>query len=225
MTEEQIKAKNIGAPSPVLRKSKDRRIQILPPNIAQASTYDKNNRHLQQVVFEDKVIDDVFNSLTEKNAIEIVRALINKMGKTDITDAYGNTILMHAVALKNQSLIAMLLAEGADPNALNNEGFSPLHLAATNGDNVAIYHLMMNGGDPNKRDQDGNTALMYAVMTCNVSTIKLMISLGGDIYAVNAINGKSVNDYAILNQNEEVSKFILQQNSPVLKKRKAKDLV
>ena len=223
MTEEQIKAKNIGAPSPVLRKSKDKRIQILPPNIAQASTYDKNNRHLQQVVFEDKVIDDVFNSLTEKNAIEIVRALINKVGKTDITDAYGNTILMHAVALKNQSLIAMLLAEGADPNALNHEGFSPLHLAATNGDNVAIYHLMMSGGDPNKRD--GNTALMYAVMTCNVSTIKLMASLGGDIYAVNAINGKSVNDYAILNQNEAVSNYILQQNSPLLKKRKAKDLI
>ena len=225
MTEEQIKAKNIGAPSPVLRRNTDRRIQIMPPNLAQAGAYDKNNKHLQRVAFEENIIENVFDHLLDPNSIEIVRALINKVGKTDITDAYGNTLLMHAVALKHQSLIAMLLAEGANPNFLNHEGFSPLHLASSNGDNVSLYHLLMSGGDPNQRDQDGNTALMYAVMTCNISSIKLMISLGGDITAKNAITNKSVLDYAEQNNNIEVRNFLLNKNQSTIKRRQAKDLV
>ena len=225
MTEEQIKAKNVGAPTPVLRRNTDRRIQIMPPNISQVGSYDKNNKHLQRVAFEENIINDVFDHLLDSNSIEIVRALINKVGKTDIVDAYGNSLLMHAVALKHQSLIAMLLAEGADPNLVNNEGFSSLHLASSNGDNISLYHLLMAGGDPNKRDQDGNTALMYAVMMCNLSSIKLMVSLGGDITARNGMTNKSVVDYAEQNNNVEVRNFLLNKNNSTFRKRQAKDLV
>lgn len=207
-TRKQVEAKNIGAPYPILRERKDYMSQYNPYNISQIE-YDKNNQHLQPAVFERQIVNDVFAHLKDNNAIEVVKALINKIGKTDIQDDDGNTILMHAVALKNQAMIAMLLSEGANPNAINKDGFSPLHLASTNGDKVAIYYLMMGGGNPNLRDIDGNTSLMYASMTCGIDTLKMMISLGGNITLTNKSNrNKNVLDYAKLNQDKKVYHFL-----------------
>lgn len=198
-TEGQLIAKQIGAPRPVLRAKKSYNTQISPQNISQVK-YDKNNQHLEPAMFQSQVINDVFANLGSNNATEIARALINQVGKVDIVDADGNSLLMHSVARKNQSLTSMLLSEGANANLLNKDGFSPLHLASTNGDDTALYYLMMAGGDPNLRDGDGNTSLMYAAMTCNKQTLQMMISMGADLQAVNFANkNKSVLDYAAMN--------------------------
>ena len=161
-------------------------------------------------MFQSQIINDVFANLGSDNATEIARALINQVGKVDVIDADGNSLLMHSIARKNQSLTAMLLSEGANPNLLNKDGFSPLHLASTNGDDIAIYYLMMAGGDPNLRDGDGNTSFMYASMTCNQQTLQMMISMGADLTAVNFANkNKSVLDYAKMNTNHpEVYQFL-----------------
>ena len=161
-------------------------------------------------MFQSQIINDVFANLGSDNATEIARALINKVGKVDVIDADGNSLLMHSIARKNQSLTAMLLSEGANPNLLNKDGFSPLHLASTNGDDIAIYYLMMAGGDPNLRDGDGNTSFMYASMTCNQQTLQMMISMGADLTAVNFANkNKSVLDYAKMNtKHPDVYQFL-----------------
>ena len=160
MSDKQVKAKNMGAPSPIKRNDTNNLKQHQPQNIAQVS-YDKNNQHLQPIVFEKHLIDQVIDNLGTENSVQLARALINKIGKTDITDDDGNTLLMHAVARQNQPLITMLLSEGASPNAVNKEGFAPIHLATSNGDNSSVYALMMSGGNPNLKDNNGNTPLMY----------------------------------------------------------------
>ena len=72
-------------------------------------------------MFQSQIINDVFANLGKDNATEIARALINQVGKVDVIDADGNSLLMHSIARKNQSLTAMLLSEGANPNLLNKE--------------------------------------------------------------------------------------------------------
>ena len=208
-TEGQLIAKQIGAPQPVFRTKKNYNTQISPQNIAQVK-YSKDNKHLEPVMFQSQIINDVFANLGSDNATEIARALINQVGKVDVIDADGNSLLMHSIARKNQSLTSMLLSEGANPNLLNKDGFSPLHLASTNGDDTAIYYLMMAGGDPNLRDGDGNTSLMYASMTCNQQTLQMMISMGADLTAVNFANkNKSVLDYAKMNtKHPDVYQFL-----------------
>lgn len=195
LTTKQIRAKNLNAPLPVQRHSNDKRTQYQPQNISQVS-YDKNNKHLNPAVFESHIVSQVFDNLGDKNAIQTVRALINRFGKIDFTDEDGNTLLMHAVARKNQSLIAMLLSEGADPNRMNKDGFAPVHYASSYGDNVAMYSLMMNGANANLQDKNGNTALMYAAKMCNADTVKLMLSLGGDPLIVNPITKMTALDFA-----------------------------
>ena len=208
-TEGQLIAKQIGAPQPVFRTKKNYNTQISPQNISQVK-YNKDNKHLEPVMFQSQIINDVFANLGKDNATEIARALINQVGKVDVIDADGNSLLMHSIARKNQSLTAMLLSEGANPNLLNKDGFSPLHLASTNGDDIAIYYLMMAGGDPNLRDGDGNTSLMYASMTCDQQTLQMMISMGADLTAVNFANkNKSVLDYAKMNtKHPDVYQFL-----------------
>ena len=223
LTEKQVQAKNMEAPHPYIRDTKNTKTQYNPQNIAQVS-YDKANKHLQPAIFEKNIIKDVFDNLGDDNAIQIAKALINKIGKTDITDDDGNTLLMHAVARQNQSLIAMLLSEGADPNFLNKEGFSPLHLACSNGDNSAIHSLMMGGGNPNLRDKQGNTALMYAVKMGDVNSVKMMISLGGDTMAENKDTGRNVLDFAIENDNPNILSLLYAKNNSLLRKRHPIDI-
>lgn len=224
LTEGQITAKNMGAPYPYKRDTVNYNTQYQPQNIAQIA-YDQNNTHLKPAVFESHIIKQVFDNLGRDDAIQLARALINKVGYVDITDEDGNTLLMHAVARKNQSLIAMLLAEGASPNAMNNDGFSPLHLAASNGDNSAIYNLMMSGGKPNVRDNNGNTALMYASKMCDANSVKLMLSLGGDPNIENRSTGRTSFDFASENDNPAIINLLIKENQRTFKGKKPVDLL
>ena len=218
ITEKQAKAKQNGAPYPYRRESADKRTQYLPQNISQIA-YDNNNKHLKPAIFESHVINQVFDNLGDPNAVQIARALINKVGETDIKDEDGNTLLMHAVARKNQSLIAMLLAEGASPNTMNKEGFAPIHLASSNGDDTAIHSLMISGANPNLKDKDGNTALMYAAKMGNANSVKLMMSLGGDPTITNLSTGRTAFDFANENENPIITTLLETRTRNMLRKR------
>lgn len=223
LTPAQIDAKNMGAPYPLAREDKNRLKQVLPQSIAQVS-YDKNNRHLAPVVFENKVGNDIIQHFNDPNSVEFVRTFINNVGNVDIEDDEGNTLLMHAVANKHQSMVTMLLSEGANPNFKNKLGFTPMHLAASNGDNTAIHYLIMSGGDPNLRDNDGNTPFMYAAMMCNKETNKLMVDMGGDVSMVNKLNkNKNILDYAYNNRDRSVQGFLMEKYKAAIK-TKSKDL-
>ncbi len=223
LTPAQIDAKNMGAPYPLLREDTNRLKQVLPQSIAQVS-YDKNNRHLAPVVFENKVGEDIIKHFNDPNSVEFVRTFINNVGNVDIEDDDGNTLLMHAVANRHQSMITMLLAEGANPNFKNKLGFTPMHLAASNGDNKAMHYLTMAGGDPNLRDNDGNTPFMYSALMCSKETNQLMIDMGGDVSMVNKLNkNKNILDYAYNNQDRSVQGFLMEKYKAAIK-TKSKDL-
>ena len=223
LTPAQIDAKNMGAPYPLAREDRNRLKQVLPQSIAQVS-YDKNNRHLAPVVFENKVGEDIIKHFNDPNSVEFVRTFINNVGNVDIEDDDGNTLLMHAVANKHQSMITMLLSEGANPNFKNKLGFTPMHLAASNGDNKAMHYLTIAGGNPNLRDNDGNTPFMYAAMMCNKETNKLMIDMGGDVSMVNKLNkNKNILDYAYNNQDRSVQGFLSEKYKAAIR-TKSKDL-
>ena len=60
-------------------------------------------------------------------------------------------------------LVARLVGAGADPNALNNDGATPLHVAAADGSPATICALLQNGGDPSIGDRKGMTPLHHLV--------------------------------------------------------------
>ena len=98
---------------------------------------------------------------------EIVKALLDVGANPNAVDREGNTVLIRAAASKHsweesrKPLIHFLLEKGADPASTNGHGVTALMLMALNG-NPALPVLLENPLDVNTRDDEGNTALLYA---------------------------------------------------------------
>ena len=65
---------------------------------------------------------------------------------------------LHSALAGNDTTIAeLLLAAGADVNAVQADGYTPLHEAAQNGDRAIAERLVAAGADPQARLDDGST--------------------------------------------------------------------
>lgn len=82
-------------------------------------------------------------------------------------DSDGNTVL-HRIArwanANDELSMVYLLKNGADPNARNNSGDTPLHLVARTGSSVSAAMLLLSaGGDPRLKNVAGRDVLEIAV--------------------------------------------------------------
>ena len=79
--------------------------------------------------------------------------------------ANGGSKNFNAVDWENVSVaeVKFLIFFGADVNARNTYGITPLMLAASRNRNPAVVETLINAGaDVNAKDQGGRTALMWA---------------------------------------------------------------
>ena len=64
-----------------------------------------------------------------------------------------------AACKDHDSCVRELLVKGADPNAVNDDGYTPLLWATWNGHEACVATLIAAGADPNVADNRGNTPL------------------------------------------------------------------
>jgi ankyrin repeat protein len=82
--------------------------------------------------------------------------------------------------------IARLLKKGADPNAQDDDGFSPLHFAAQESLPEAARLLLDAGANPNIEDSFAITPLGRAAHTeRGVEVVKLLLAAGADPFKPN----------------------------------------
>ena len=74
----------------------------------------------------------------------------------------------------------LLLSYGADPNAKNEDGDTPLHHAACFGGKWLCWLLLTYGADPNAKNEDGVTPLHEAAGRERVAVCQLLLTHGAD---------------------------------------------
>ncbi|HHH39741.1 MAG TPA: ankyrin repeat domain-containing protein [Sedimenticola sp.] len=65
--------------------------------------------------------------------------------------------------LKDRDTIALLVRQGADPDHLSSDGFTPLTRAVSQNNRVLAKHLIAQGADVNRPDANGETPLAIAL--------------------------------------------------------------
>ncbi|MDD9900397.1 MAG: ankyrin repeat domain-containing protein [Alphaproteobacteria bacterium] len=103
-----------------------------------------------------------------------------------LRDETEKTALMHAIWANSPDTAALIMQRGADINAKNREGWTPLIQAVLNNAHTVFYHLLKQEGlDIDATDHDGNTALMWAIRKAPLPCAKALIKAGADINAEN----------------------------------------
>ena len=94
----------------------------------------------------------------------------------------GRNLLHEGVILDNQEMILVLLGHVADVEAHDNDGRTPLHLAAALGHERAGRLLLMHGATATlvMMDRHGMTAMHLAVQNGHTRMVKSLLEFGAD---------------------------------------------
>jgi len=128
-----------------------------------------------------------------------VNEFLNKPG-TRIIDTRspdtGETAL-HIVARRGDSTyLRFLLAKGADPNARDRAGNTPMLIAVTQGFNEGVDILIKAKANVDLANSSGETPLIRAVQLRNVDAVRILLDGGADPDKADLMAGQSARAYA-----------------------------
>ena len=122
-----------------------------------------------------------------------------------------NSMLLQA---SNASMAKLLLEQGADVAAANNDGSTALMLAALGGHAALIQLLLQHDADVAAADNDGDTALSFAARGGHEAVAQLLLQHGADATAANN-DGTTALMYAAEGGHEAVAQLLLQHGADV----------
>jgi len=112
------------------------------------------------------------------------------------------------------------LAAGTDVNAKDEDGWTPLHSAATK---EITELLIAKGADVNTKADGGGTPLQQAAIYGRKEIVELLIAKGADVGA-KANDGKTPLDWAIFNKDTEIADLLRKHDGKTGEELKVPDI-
>ena len=135
-------------------------------------------------------------------------------------DPEGNTYLHHAAALGLKNTLAFFVSLGADVNATNTKGYTPLQLAASRGRTAMALYLLKNGANPLLKEAAAETTTCIRV-PAKYEVLRMLLEKAGKVYSIS----QKIREYREYKYAENVEKKDLSKLLKDIKKeiRKAKE--
>jgi uncharacterized protein len=150
--------------------------------------------HAQARSDSDKFLDAV-----EKRDGATVTSLVSVPGNIIINATggeFGDGALHTIVRRRDYAWLSFLLGKGADPNLENDEGNTPLALAAQLGWHEGARLLLGTGAKIDFANDRGETPLILAVQRRNLPMVRLLLTAGANPNHTDSVAGYSALDYA-----------------------------
>ena len=141
----------------------------------------------------DEVLANALSIAREHSRYSVIRLLESR----GIQSAAGmNDGLLSATARGRFAVVDSLVRGGADVNARNENGSTPLIVAAENDHPALMIFLLDHGANVNSSTTDGMTALHVAASRGDRNMVDTLIERGADINAESAVHGTPLNSAA-----------------------------
>jgi len=144
-------------------------------------------------------------------AKDAIKLLIKKGANVNVKDRGGFTPLIYAIWLNYRDVVELLINSGADVNAEDSEGFTPYYWATMQGRKDFVELLVAKGATP-------VSTIHLAAREGDLEKVKAFIEKGSDINARDK-SGETPLFFAVLADNNDVTKFLLAKGADVNAKR------
>ncbi|KAF6018027.1 ZDHHC17 [Bugula neritina] len=139
------------------------------------------------------------------------------IGNGAVIDKYGGTLnstpLHWATRQGHLPMMVQLIKAGADPTAVDGEGYQCIHLATMFGHSKIVAYLAAKGFDVDTPDNNGMTPLMWACYrTSNYDPTRLLLSLGADVNKKDLVQGNTPLHWGLQVSNHTALTLICKQN-------------
>jgi ankyrin repeat protein len=137
----------------------------------------------------------------------------------DVADGHGNTMLhLHLQDARNfdRSSVMSLIARGANINAKNNNGETPLHIAVLHSQPIEVVNaLIAAGADVNAADNHGITLLFLSVTKMTEQITYALLSAGARVDVAYPVNGNTVLHAAVSKYDVGVLRALIERGADV----------
>jgi quinoprotein dehydrogenase-associated probable ABC transporter substrate-binding protein len=126
------------------------------------------------------VTEELNNAVMADDPVRVRYLLEQKHASVEAMDLQGETPLHHALMQRSPTMVAFLIAHGADVNHRDRDGWTPLMQAAYTDDADDVRVLVKHGADPNAVSRQNFTPLGIAVQYGRNNAALALIAAGAN---------------------------------------------
>jgi ankyrin repeat protein len=137
--------------------------------------------------------------------------------KVDVRAAMpdGTTALHWSAHWNDAEAVQALIGAGANVNAANDLGVTPLGVASTDAGPAVVASLLRAGANPNALLPSGESPLMAAARTGQVDSVKALLAHGADVNAREATRSQTALMWAAAQRHSDVVQVLVEAGADV----------